>query len=418
MRLYFINNEVTMNKKNVLLAFSVLLLLALACANPLDGPAPNQPANVETIVAATFSALTSVPPPSTPEAGDSSSDLLPRSMVYLANDNANILQVFRLEKDGKTVTQLTFEPSEVKEFDVSQADGSIVYLSNHQLFLVNADGANRRMIYDAGPQDEINPFMTRINSPVFSPDGQNIAFGHKGLNFYSLASGQSTRVLEDKVKDFGSGMFLPEELYYPEMYSADGSKLLLTLGYYEGASTGIYNVSNGALMRLVNEFRGIVCCGDYTLSADGSTLYSASPTFGMFSAGLWRVDTNTGNVTTIFLGDFESNPAEVADNPFIAPDGQLYYFYASIPNAGDMINRPPLQLVRSAADGVTGRTALRPETFIYMNESLWAPDASFVIIANGNEQTYFGGKAELYYTDGQKAMISLLPYAYSMKWGP
>lgn len=405
-----------MNKKIALPVLSVFILLVLACANPLTTPVTAPPANVETVVAATLTALTAAP--STPMPADSPSSLLPRSMLYLANDADQIRQVFRLERDGKTVTQLTFEPIEVQDFDVSQVDGSVVYLTNHQLYIVNADGTGRRMIFDAGTQDELNPFLTRINSPVFSPDGQTIAFGHKGLNFHSLASGQTARVLEDKTDDFGSGAILPEELYWPEMYSADGSKLLLTFGYYEGASTGIYNVNNGSLVRLVNEFRGIICCGDYTLSADGSTLYSASPFFGMFSAGLWRVDTNNGNVTTVFLGDFESNPAEVADNPFSAPDGQLYYFYASIPGPVDMVNRPSLQLVRSAADGVTGRSILRPETFIYMNEALWAPDASFVIIANGNEQVYFGGEAQLYYTDGQQAMIPLLPFAQSMKWGP
>ncbi|MBI2332867.1 MAG: hypothetical protein HYU84_12035, partial [Chloroflexi bacterium] len=254
--------------------------------------------------------------------------------------------------------------------------------------------------------------------PVFSPNGQTIAFGYKGLNFYSIVSGQSNRVLDDIIRDAGGGLLVPEELYWPEMYSADGSKLIITLGYYEGASTGIYYPNGGALARLNNEQRGIICCGDYSLSGDGSSLFSASPTFGMFAAGLWHVDTNSGDVTTLLLGDFDSNPAEVADNPFIAPDGQLYYFYASVPNNGDMVNRPPLQLVRSAADGVTGRTVLRPETFAFMNEALWAPDGSFVIIANGSEQIYFGGKAELYYTDEQKAMISLLPYVQSMKWGP
>ncbi|MBK6791885.1 MAG: hypothetical protein IPG80_04950 [Anaerolineales bacterium] len=405
------------NKRTI--ALFALLLLALACANPLTQPAAEQPDNVETMVAATLSALTSVPAPSTPAPVDATPGVLPRSMYYLANDAAQIMQVFRLERDSKTLTQLTFEPSSVEDYDVSQTDGSIVFLTNHQLFLANADGSNRRMIFDAGPQDEINQFMTRITSPVFSPNGQTVAFGYKGLNFYSIASGQSNRVLENIIHDAGSGLIVPEELYWPEMYSADGSKLIITLGYYEGASTAIYFPNGGALVRLNNEQRGIICCGDYSVSSDGASLYAASPTYGMFSAGLWRVDTNTGAVTTAFLGDFDSNPAEVADNPFIAPDGQLYYFYTSIPNPSDMVNRPALQLVRSAADGVTGRTVLRPETFTSVNEALWAPDGSFVIVANAqNEQIYFGGAAQLFYTDGQKAMISMLPFVQSMKWGP
>lgn len=408
-----------MKNKNWMIGFSALILFALACANPLGTPAPQEgPANVETVVAATFAAMTA-PAPSAPAPVDSAPSLLPRSMYYLANDAAQILQVFRLEKDGRTVTQLTFEPSKVTDFDVSIADGSVVFTSNNQMFLIDADGSDRRMIFDGGAVDENNPFLTRINSPVFSPNGGTIAFGHKGLNFYSVASGQTNRVLDDSLDDVGGGLVIPRELYWPEMYSSDGSRLIVTLGYYEGASSAIYYPNGGGLVRLVNEQRGIICCGDYSMSSDGSVLFAASPTFGMFAAGLWRVDTNSGNVTTLLLGDFDTNPAEVADNPFAAPDGQLYYFYGSIPNPNDIPNRTPLQLVRSAADGVTGRTALRPETFTTMNEALWAPDASFVIVANAqNEQIYFGGAAQLYYTDGQKAMIPLVPYAESMKWGP
>ncbi|MBK9210205.1 MAG: hypothetical protein IPL71_18690 [Anaerolineales bacterium] len=50
-------------QKNSRLFFALILLLiaALACANPLGGSAP-APVNVETIVAATFQALTASAP--------------------------------------------------------------------------------------------------------------------------------------------------------------------------------------------------------------------------------------------------------------------------------------------------------------------------------------------------------------------
>ncbi|HNK63362.1 MAG TPA: hypothetical protein PLE14_04885 [Anaerolineales bacterium] len=411
-------------KTKPFLAFILLTLLALACANPLgSAPAP-QAGNVETMVAATLSALTASPdsaPPATPGTVNPPSGLLPHSMYYLANDGAQITQIFRLEKDGKTATQLTFESASVEDYDVSPIDGSIAYITSGQLLLAGPDGNNRRMVLDANPQDAVNPFLTRIVSPVFSPNGQTLAFGYKGLNFFSLANGQSNRVLEDDVDTSNSFPF-PRELYWPEMYSADGSKLIITLGYYEGASTAIYYTNGGALVRLNDSDdsqRAIICCGDYSLSADASQLFSASPTYGMFSAGLWRVDTASGSVTTLLSGDFEDNPADVADNPFPAPDGQLYYFYASVPNTGDMVNRPPLQLVRSGADGATNRTVLRQETFTNMNEALWAPDGSFVIVANAEvPEIYSGGRAELYYTGNNTEALWLVPFAKHMKWGP
>ena len=77
-------------------------------------------------------------------------------------------------------------------------------------------------------------------------------------------------------------------------------------------------------------------------------------------------------------------------------------------------------MVRSAPDGVTDRTVLRDENFVLMNEALWAPDASFAIIATAPSRDWNqdGGVLALYYTDSQKETVSLAPFGRQMKWGP
>ena len=176
----------------------------------------------------------------TPEPEVPADSLLPHTLYFLGTDNAGLTQVFRIERDGKTQKQLTFEPESVKDYDVSLADGSVAYVANNQLLLVNADGSDRRLVVDGGTMDENNPFLNIINSPVFSPDGQTLAYGYKGLNLYSLSSGASNLVIENQIEDSG-GFPFPKELYWPERYSPDGTKLLITLGYYEGASAAIYD---------------------------------------------------------------------------------------------------------------------------------------------------------------------------------
>ncbi len=406
-------------KSNITFAFLALLVITLACANPVSGTAPAQPANVETIVAATFAALTAPASEASATPQPISSNLLPHSMYFLNNDGAGLAQVYRLDKDGKTVTQITFEPAKVEYYDVSLVDGSVAYVSNNQIFTVNADGSSRSMIVDGGAVDPNNGFLSNINNPVWSPNGETIAFGYKGLNFYSIISGQSNRVLENDIDDLGGGLFVPREMYWPEKYSADGSKLIITLGYYEGASAAIYYPSGNALVRLKGDEGAFICCGDAEWTADGSAFYAAYPSLGMFSPGLWRVDSANGTVTTLLAGDSGNSTFNFADAPYLAPDGQLYYFFVNQPNTEEFVNRPPLQLVRSAPDGVTNRIVLRPETYEKMNESLWAPDASFVIAAVAPiPDVYQGGAAQLVYTDGQKAIISLLPFAMELKWGP
>ena len=160
-----------------------------------------------------------------------------------------------------------------------------------------------------------------------------------------------------------------------------------------------------------------VCCSEQAWTPDGTGLYTANATVGFFASGLWKIDTVTGKSATLLPTD-AGGAYNLADFPYLAPDGNLYFFYNTAPNSGGSVDTAPLQMVRTAPDGVTGRAVLRGDTFISLNEALWAPDASFVITATAPAQgVYQGGIVELYYTDSTKPMIPLLPFGQQLKWG-
>jgi Tol biopolymer transport system component len=408
-------------------ALIALLAVALACANPVGGTAPKQPANVETAVAATIQALTAAAPeavtaitppqPATATPSPEPSSLLPHSMYFLNKDSARLVQVYRLEKDGKTVKQITFEPAKVDYYDVSSVDGSVVYVTNNQMFMVKADGSNRSMIVDGGAINPNSFYVNGISVPLWSPDGQTITYGYHGINIYSIVDGQSTLVREDQLKTENGFTF--GKVNMPISYSPDGSKLLVGIVTLNSdvSRMAIFTPENKSLVRLIGDEVAFTT-SNVEWTADDSAFYVACPS--AFSPGLWRVDSASGAVTTLLNGDLGNGTVNFSDAPLLAPDGQLYYFFASQTTtdvyAGSGVH---LQLVRSAPDGVTARTILRPETYQNMNEALWAPDASFVIVVLVSiPEDYPGGAAQLVYTDGQKGVISLLPFAMEMKWGP
>jgi hypothetical protein len=402
-----------------LLILLVLTFSIFACTLPLATPQPSGD-QVATVVAATLQALT----PTTPADVSSTSTpdrMLPHSLYFLNNDGAGIAQVYRLEVDGETLRQITFEPSAVSAYDVSSVNGRVAYVANNQLLLIDANGADRRMLVDGGPVDVNNPFLSSVNEPAFSPDGGTIAYWYKGLNLYAVSTGENNLVLENTVNDPISGAPVPRELYFPQKYSPDGSKLLITVAIpnSDGISAGIYYPATDSLVRLTGGEGARLCCGEQAWSLDGSALFDANASLGFLSPGLWRVDAASGNVTTLLPSEAGGGNYNFADEPYLAPDGQLYFFFAAAPAPDGFADNAPLQMVRSAADGVTGRTVLRPETFETLNEALWAPDASFVITAKAPSDTvYAGGVIELYYTDGTKSMLPLVPFGQQLKWGP
>jgi Tol biopolymer transport system component len=251
-------------------------------------------------------------------------------------------------------------------------DGSVVYVSNNQLLLINADGSGRRMLVDGGPVDPNSFYANGISSPVFSPNGQTIAYHNKGLILYAVATGVSNVVLEKMVNDPLSGGLTPGELYIPQNYSPDGSKILLTVAIpnSDGISSGIYSINTNTLTLMTGGDGARVCCSEQAWTSDSSALYVGIPFVGMFASGLWRADAATGNMITLLPTDAGGGNFNLANQPYLAPDGQLYFFFVSQPGKDGFVDNSPLQIVRSAADGVTGRTVLRPETFEALNEAL------------------------------------------------
>ncbi len=407
-----------MNRVRAFVALLLFSAVASACGGAA-APTLTQD-QVGTIVAQTMQALTPAatpfasPVPAT-SAPTATSNLLPRSLYFLNNGNpSGELQIFRLERDGKTVHQITFEPSAVNTFDISPVDGSIVYTSNNQMLLADANGAGRRVLVDGGPLTDTNRLTNSVGTPVWSPDGKTIAFAYNGLNFYSLDSGAIKQVLINDL-DNSAGFLMVRAIYAPVKYSPDGTKLLINIGYSESGTMGIYYLGNNTMTKLNRPDGGMFCCNT-SWTPDSGGVYAASPTTGMIDSGLLYANATNGEVSILLPGGAPDGTFNFADAPIVGPDAQLYFFFNNlkeIPTSG----HTPLFMVRSASDGVTGRTQLRPDEFKDINEILWAPDASFAIVAYAPIQdVYEGGVPYVEYPDGRS--IPLSPdFAFQMKWG-
>lgn len=340
--------------------------------------------------------------------------LLPHSLYFLSSRSGS-QQVWRLDADGIGLHQITNETNTVDGYDVSPADGTVAYVTANQLYLINTDGSQLRLLVDnsaADPDAEDFYYIQAISAPRFSPNGKTLAYAHNGIWFFDLAISQATQSLTNQIEILDDGSLQANELYFPEQWAPDNNRLLISVAQGEGGTLAVLDpASDPPLTRF--DSLGVFCC-QAAWAPESNSVLVASPYLGLVNAGLWRYDASTGAQTTL-LDTVSADLYQFAGWPRQAANGDLYYFYTSsadIPE-GDQ----PMYMVHTGGDGSSGRTQLRSENFSLV-DALWAEDGSLALIIQvGTVGSGNSGAVMLAFSDGRQ-LIGLLDEAHQLRWGP
>jgi dipeptidyl aminopeptidase/acylaminoacyl peptidase len=360
-------------------------------------------------------------PPSTTEESilvtDEVDDILPHSLYLLSDIGTGGFQVWRLERDSVTQRQVTSEPVSVTDFDVSPIDGRVAYLVNNQIFMVDSEGSGRTLLVDGGPVDETDSdyhFTRKITGLRWSSNGGYLAFGQHGINLYSATDGAITKVIQNNLEPI-EGMYpYPQALYTPHTWSPDGTRLLVEIGFYEGSTLGVLEIISRSVVRFSGH---IACCYPYW-SWDNRSVLVGSPFRGIIPAGMWRYDALTGEDTELVSDTSPDGTLNFVGWPMELPNGELQYFFTN--TAAIPAETPRLTLVRTAGDGISGRSQIRQEDWA-PQEALWAPDGSLVVVVEPYVQdtdSVQDGTIILIDTLRDEPVRPLVMNGYKLRWGP
>lgn len=386
------------------LAWLLILFALAACNFPMDGLASEDA--VATAVAATLTPQ-SQPMPTPPADG-----VLPHSVYYLSAGSGS-QQVWRLDADGATQTQVTREDADIFAFDVSRANGSVAFVTHNQLYLIDADGGHRRLVVDNAAADPNAPeyvFTERISDPRFSPDGRYLAYAYDGLWILDMSNNQAVHLLQNETAHDGEEL-RAEVFYAPVEWAPNSLQMLLLIGSSESMTLAFVNPGAESLITEFDESNEPVCC-QVAWAPDSSFALVANPTVGLIEPGLWRYVANSGAGEALLE---ESNDLlQFAGWPLVLPNGDLQYVYAS--TAAVPESEAPLFMVRSAADGETNRTQLRPDAFSNISEVLWAEDGTLALMVQRGPGGGMAGSVLLAHSDGSQLQL-LFDGGQELRWG-
>jgi len=307
---------------------------------------------------------------------------LPRSLYYL-DDVDDVLQIWRLERDGSTRTQLTFEETGVRDFSVSTADGKLAYINENKLYLADSDGQNRQLVVDAdlmniGGEDAI--FRNTVSRPSFSPDGSTLAYALDGIHLLDMRTGNDDHVLTNLGNLLDVSFVFSKEVYTPGAWSPDGSKFIITMSYYEGYTLAVMEPAKSQpFTRLLTD--GAVCC-IFTWSEDSRSVLVANPYFTGTLPGLWRFDTATGGEEYLLEGHDAEGMINFVGWPYQTIDSDLNFFHSKVERF-DPEKGIPLRLVHSDASGQDHEILFEQEFRVH--DALWAPGGKLVVVSGRQE---------------------------------
>jgi Tol biopolymer transport system component len=340
---------------------------------------------------------------------------LPNSLYFL-NGKDETSQVWRLERNGVTLSQISTEEMGVEDFSVSQVDGAIALVTDGKLILMDASGKDRRLIADGKEvltDGEEFYFRNTLSNPSFSPDGHTLAYGLDGIHLYDLKTGVDDHVLTNLGLLMDEPYIFAKEVYSPGAWSPDGTMLLITMSYYEGYTLAVMRPGEEQpYMRLKGD--GALCCMN-TWTNDSRSVLVANPYFLGTLPGLWRLDATSGGYEYVIPGHEDYQSFNFVGWPYQSGNGDLTFFYVHQDDFSPEIGTP-LSLVHTDENG-ENMEKLMPGEFRIRN-ALWSQDGTKVVVAG----SYDGSEMQLILIDPLTQKVDILVEEggriSNLTWGP
>lgn len=194
----------------------------------------------------------------------------PHAGYFLAPDETGIQQVYQLLLDiPSDPRQITFATEDVVTFGASYDMLAVAYVSAGQLWLQSTHTDVTEALAEVGASQI-------FNGPIFSQDGQYVAYADDGVWLLDLGTRETTQLLEDKpLSEAGntpgdSRMYSPKQFVLDE--TGDVAHLIVDVQLYEWNSEGVYDLETGEWQEL-----GVSLADVMPSLPDGVTLSNMLP---------------------------------------------------------------------------------------------------------------------------------------------
>jgi hypothetical protein len=321
-----------------------------------------------------------------------------------------------MERDGQNRRQLTFESSDIYDFDVGVSDNALAYAVG--------DGEERTIVLlDRSGRTEL--IRGPVWGPQIAPSGEQIAIQidaqddasqsgrwqefSNGVWLIERAGGRLS-LLQASEPISAEGNLVDSALQYsPRAWSPDGKQLLM--GVYFPVGEGGYLAVKDIASKHVTEIPQ-ACC-EASWSTDGTAVIIAGGTQIQDAIlGLWRADPRTGAAIELI------GPSEQAGMPLVTAarqlaDGSIYTFL-TITKDPSFEGKDKIAPQHVQADG--SFAPVRKESFLLAG-ALWADDASGTIVADaGDDPADWYGRLSWLPLDGRPA-VALAGRGSILRWG-